>query len=270
MTCHLLLTHAMECKSPLTPSSHDVIRLNRLSWFCIAMQWLALWRRLVRVSTTLTMAAFLLSVSQIANAQTDPSSCGPLTNAYGPFDYRKEREGKLHVVEAYHFTPNIENLIRGNSGSLGSELNYTLRASPNHHRALMSMMRLVDRLKTEQPPGSDHTMDCWFDRALRFQPDDTIVRMIFATYLAEHDRKAEAMAQLERATAAAADNAFTHYNIGLVYFDLKEYDKSLQQAHKAMAMGFQRTALREMLQKAGHWEDPPAEPATKVEAKQTP
>jgi uncharacterized protein (TIGR02996 family) len=269
MTCHLF-THAMECNLHLTPSSRDAIRLNRLSCCGFAFKWLVSWRRAVRAVAMLSAVGVILGSAQIANAQADPSSCGSLENAYGPFDYRKEREKSLRVVEGFHFTPNIENLIRGNSGTLGSELNYVLRASPNHHRALMSMMRLGDRLQTDQPPGSAHTMDCWFERALRFQPDDTIVRLIFATYLTEHQRKAEAMEQLERATVAAADNAFTHYNIGLVYFDLKEYDKSLQQAHKAMAMGFQRTTLREMLRKAGHWEDPPAEPATKVEAKQTP
>ncbi|MCZ4313804.1 ABC transporter permease [Comamonadaceae bacterium G21597-S1] len=213
-----------------------------------------------RLPTLRQLIAFAMwaafGAAQVAYAQTDASNCGSLANSYGPYDYRTERTGKLHVVEAYHFTPNIEGLVRGNSGSLGAELNYTLRASPNHHRALMAMVKLVDRLKTDRPMGSDYSIDCWFNRALRFQPDDLIVRMIFATYLASRDRKPDAIEQLEIAASAAGDNAFTHFNIGLVYFDLKEYERALVQAHKSTALGFQRTTLQDLLQKAGQWKEP--------------
>jgi Tfp pilus assembly protein PilF len=255
---------------PLTLSLFDAIRSCRLEWFHNAASSLDRRRNPLRKFAILAVLAAFFGVSHIASAQTSYSSCGSLENAYGPFDYRKERNGKLHVVEAFHFTPNIESLIRGNSGPLGGELDYTLRASPNHHRALLAMVRLVERLKTPQPTGSHYTIDCWFDRALRFQPDDTTVRMIFATYLSDNNRKAEAIEQLERADATAGDNAFTHYNIGLVYFDLKEYERATQQAHKAMALGFEWTTLREMLEKAGHWKPPPTEPAAQVELKKSP
>src|SRR5882672_10328606 len=66
------------------------------------------------------------------------SGCGALPNAYGPFDYRIEHD-KLAIVEAYHFTSQVELLIRGQSGALGADLDYTLRAAPNHHRALVAM-----------------------------------------------------------------------------------------------------------------------------------
>jgi Tfp pilus assembly protein PilF len=255
---------------PLTLSLFDAIRSCRLEWFHNAASSLDRRRNPLRKFAILAVLAAFFGVSHIASAQTSYSSCGSLENAYGPFDYRKERNGKLHVVEAFHFTPNIESLIRGNSGPLGGELDYTLRASPNHHRALLAMVRLVERLKTPQPTGSHYTIDCWFDRALRFQPDDTTVRMIFATYLSDNNRKAEAIEQLERADATAGENAFTHYNIGLVYFDLKEYERATQQAHKAMALGFEWTTLREMLEKAGHWKPPPTEPAAQVELKKSP
>jgi len=41
------------------------------------------------------------------------------------------------------------------------------------------------------------------------------------------------------------------------------YDKALVQAHRAMALGFTRPDLRELLEKAGQWKDPEpaAEPA---------
>jgi tetratricopeptide (TPR) repeat protein len=80
--------------------------------------------------------------------------------------------------------------------------------------------------------------------------------MIYSTYLSSNKRLPEAVAQLEQATAIAGESAFTHYNIGLAYYDLNIYDKALTQAHRALALDFQRTELQELLQKAGQWQEP--------------
>jgi tetratricopeptide (TPR) repeat protein len=99
-----------------------------------------------------------------------------------------------------------------------------------------------------------------------FRPDDAVVRMIYSTYLNKQGRAQEANAQLEIATVQAKDNGFTHYNIGLHYFDMKNYDKALAQAHKALALGFTQTALRDELQKVGKWSEPPPAPAPATDA----
>src|SRR4051812_47506028 len=72
-----------------------------------------------------------LFVSCTAFAQ----GCGSLANPYGPFDYRTSKD-KLDIVEGAHFTPDVETLRSGSTGSLGADIDYTLRTSPNHHRAL--------------------------------------------------------------------------------------------------------------------------------------
>ena len=74
-------------------------------------------------------------------AQVVNGGCGALQNAFGPFDYRTERGYNLDVVESYHFTPPVEALIRGSSGTIGGDLDYTLRAFPNHDRALNATIR---------------------------------------------------------------------------------------------------------------------------------
>ena len=196
-------------------------------------------------------------------AQPAGSACGSLSQmgGYGPYDYRTDKP-KLGIVEGAHFTPAVEALVRGNTSALpGGDLDYTLRAIPNHHRALMAMMRYGEKMKSSQPQGTRYSVECYFDRALRFRPDDTIVRMIYATLLAKYARAPEAIQQLEQATASAGDNAFSHYNIGLIYFDLKQHKKALAQAHKAIALGFVQTALREQLQSVGKWTEPPGEAA---------
>ncbi len=196
-----------------------------------------------------------------ASAQGLGSTCGsvlPSAGQFGPFDYRTDRGNHLSLVEQGHFTPEVEALIRGaNSRTPAGDLDYTLRAFPNHHRALIAMMKYGERTRSPQPAGANYTVECYFDRAVRFRPDDSIVRMIYATFLSGRSRRPEAIQQLEQATANAGDNPFTQYNIGLVFFDLKEYDRALVQAHKAIALGFPQTALRDQLHAAGKWTEPP-------------
>lgn len=200
--------------------------------------------------------SIVFAFSGEVSAQPSAAGCGALDNgSNGPFDYRTERGSGLKTVEQFHFTPNIENLIGGNSAPLGAELDYTLRAFPNHHRALMAMMRLGEKLKSPQPAKAAHSVECYFERALRFRPDDSTARMIYATFLAKYGRGPEAIKQLEIATAAAGDNAYTHYNIGLIYFDIKDYDQALAQAHRAYGLGFVQPQLRDQLKNAGKWKE---------------
>lgn len=219
----------------------------------------------------LTVAAALgtaVGAAQVAAATVGASTCGTLNNGYGPYDYRVDRGGTLAIVENYHFTPEVEALIKGISSSVGGELDYTLRAFPNHHRALLALARLEKRTKFTQPAGLHYPVECYFDRALRFRADDTTVRMIYANYLFDRARPSEADAQLERVDALAGDNAFTHYNVGLIYAERKNFDKAVEQARKAYSLGFTRTELRDQLKAAGKWteSEPKAQDAAASQA----
>ncbi len=200
-----------------------------------------------------------------AFAQPEGWACGPLRlqGQYGPYDYRTVNDRTigqpLYLVEIAHFTPNVEALIRGESGTnVGPDLDYTLRAFPNHHRALIAMTRLFEKMQNAKPSGSRYSMECWYERAVLFQPDDTTVRMLYAIYLNKNNKQSEAVAHLGFASVSVKDNGFTHYNIGMVYFDMKVYDKALASAHRALALGFERTELRDRLESVGQWKEPPA------------
>jgi tetratricopeptide (TPR) repeat protein len=224
-----------------------------------------------------TRALTLLYIVFLATpvlAQVDSGTCGTLKNHFGPFDYRSDKfvptdnethSHKLYLVESAHFYPRIEALISAEKkgrNPVGDDIDYTLRVFPNHHRALMAVKRLGEREQSQKPHGLRLVVECYFERAVRFRPDDAIVRMIYSTYLSSNKRVPEAIAQLEQATSIAGDSAFTHYNIGLTFFDLKIYDKALVQAHRALALGFERTELQELLQKAGQWQEPTPSSAT--------
>lgn len=191
-----------------------------------------------------------------AHAQGAPNNCGSIANHYGPFDYRTQRD-KLKIVEEFHFTSAVESLLRGKTSiNPGPDIAYTLHTSPNHHRALMALVRLTEKLKTPQPPGMIRPVECYFDRAIRFAPDDTVVRILYAQFLTKHDRTDESLRQLDAAVLYAKDNSFSHYNIGLAYFDLRQFDKALAQAHKAAALGFERTELANLLKGVNKWQEP--------------
>ena len=137
-----------------------------------------------------------------------------------------------------------------------ADFDYTLRAIPNHHRALVSMARYSEKVKNPKPPGAGRTVDCYFDRAIRFAPDDHIVRMIWAGYLTRNRRIPEAMVQLDFVAGLAGESALTHHNLALSYFDAGAYDQSLREAHIAFAQGMTRPDAKEKLIKAGKWREP--------------
>jgi tetratricopeptide (TPR) repeat protein len=207
-------------------------------------------------------SAALAQQAAVRGGEAPNQRCGPIfTNHYGPFDYRSQRE-PLKVVEEFHYTARVEAGMGGATGPIGGDLNYTLMASPNHHRALMTLTRVLERGRTDRIQGMQWGIDCYFDRAIRFKPDDTVVRVLFAQYLHKNKRTSEATAQLDAAVPLAADNPFSHYNIGLMYLEIGQPDKALVQAHKAAALGFARQELAEQLKRINKWQEPPAAAAS--------
>lgn len=92
--------------------------------------------------------------------------CGELKNSIGPFDYREkiENDEALRLVEGRHFNAQHERLIEDNRGHIGGELSYTLRAFPNHHRALLAFGKLALKQKNPLPYGSSYSVECFLDR----------------------------------------------------------------------------------------------------------
>ena len=217
-------------------------------------------RRLVTTLAAALIAAGLAGLASQATAQNvEPDNqCGQLKNAYGPFDYRTRRD-MLYIVEASHFNQLTESLIRPMGRHFGGDFDYTLRTSPNHHRALISMARYSERRKIARLEDTNWSVDCYFERAMRFAKDDYIVRMIYADHLIRTNRAADALVHIDYVASNTSDNPFTHYNLGLLYLEIKRYDKALAQAHAAMKLGLPRTELRDALKKAGKWVEPRAE-----------
>lgn len=207
--------------------------------------------------TSLWLAGTGPALAQEKPAWPDDWDCGPavVRNRVAPMDYRTNKK-MLELVEAYHFRPHVEALVKPMFTHFGADLDYTLHAFPNHHRALITLVRLGEREKTDQPKGTQYTIDCFFRRAVRFRSDDLVVRMIYAQYLNKNGRRPEALGHLDFVGERAADNPLTHYNAGLIYLEAEQFDKALLAAHRAQALGLQRQELKAALVQAGKWREP--------------
>ncbi len=184
--------------------------------------------------------------------------CGPLKlqGGFGPFDYRSssERRDHLPIVERFHFDREIQAVDnrKRSLGSIGDNLSYTLIAFPNHYPALQSLMNLSDRVKEPKMSTMRYPFECYFERAVRFVPDDPQSHMFYAMFLQKKDRTDEALSQLLEAEKATPEDANVQYNLGLMYLRKKDYERATEYAKKAYEQKFPLSGLRDKLKQAGH------------------
>lgn len=207
----------------------------------------------------------LLTLAGLLTAYTSSHAanyCGELRNHYGPLDYRKRGKVNLEIVEHAHFTEDVENGIKGSTGYLGADLDYTLRAIPNHHRALATLGKVAIREKTLVVPHTKYPVECYFERAKRFAPDDGVARAAYGNYLFAVGQTDKARAVFLDAVAIEPENATINYNLGLLELKAKDFDNANKHAQKAYALGFPLPGLKNKLIEAGKWDE-------KVEIKTT-
>ena len=204
----------------------------------------------------LSNVAVLLFLITSTNLKAAAPYCGEIKTGGAGGDYTKaEDRERLKIVEEHHFTSNIENLSHGNSGELGGELSYTLMMSHNHHRVLAAFNKLSVREKTLKPLGAKYSVECFFDRAMRFKPDDGVVRMLYGDYLLKSGQSDKATEQFLIAVNLQPDHPTINYNLGLLYMKKKDYVQAKTYAKKAYEMGFPLPGLKNQLIQAGKWED---------------
>jgi tetratricopeptide (TPR) repeat protein len=199
--------------------------------------------------------------------------CGPPLNVnhWGmPVDYRDPKEEyKRNIVERYHFTPEIENLEKGLNGPLPGDIHYTLIQLVNHHRALQAMANW--QLKHPHKANDEFfPADCYFERALAFTPDDPLLYMIWGNYVfrkKEYDRAVRIYREAER---LAPQDPEVQYNLGLLYTELKDYEKAKQYAIRAYAQNYPLPGLRNKLKRAGVSLDPATASAASESAQSQP
>ncbi|AEF99639.1 tetratricopeptide repeat protein [Methylomonas methanica] len=190
----------------------------------------------------------------------DNLPCQGNDQGYGPWDYtHADERKKIPVVEQHHFTTPVENHIKGQEGRLEEDLDYTLRAVPNHHRALLSIIRYQIKfnrnlLLKKAPLISP--VECYLQRAIHFSPRDAGTVSLYAYYLKETGQKNKADDYYQKALTIAPDNAKIAYSYSLLLVELQQYEKAMEYAKKAYANKKAPPALKNKLIKLGYWKEP--------------
>ena len=205
--------------------------------------------------------ALILLLARTAAVLACPTDLG-MNGFHRPLDYNDPADQYMIKinVERNHFTPEVEALIKGKTGGIGPDLALTLRAIPNHYRALYAMSRW--QLKNGLPANDDRIwpVDCYFTRALLFKPEDPVIYMLYGIYLHKAGELDKSLEQYKKAEKYGPDLSELHYNMGLLYFDMKDYDKALLNAQKAYNHGYPLPGLRNKLMQIGKWQDAPPPP----------
>lgn len=115
------------------------------------------------------------------------------------------------------------------------------------------MSRLAIRDKTNHPEGSSHSTLCFFERATRFKPQDALVRSLFGGHLLKIGEFDLALEQLIIAAELEPNNPIFNYNLGLLYFDKKNYTEAKKYANKAYSQDFPMPGLMNKLKSVGKW-----------------
>lgn len=181
--------------------------------------------------------------------------CQGKAQGFGPFDYLQRHRylDQLKEVEGPHFTSKVEQLISGNRGYLTRDLDYTLRAWPNHHRALNSVIRYQLNKTSKSQAKLASPAECYLQRAINFSPKDVTARMLYAILLHRTKHTKLALTQYRAALEIQPHHAQTKYNLGLLLVERKEYTEANQLAQEVYLHGYPLPGLKSKLMTAGKW-----------------
>jgi tetratricopeptide (TPR) repeat protein len=179
---------------------------------------------------------------------------GPLenNNFQRPIDFRDRTKeaAALNIVERIHFTSDVEALVKGATAPLPMDIDYTLRQIPNHYRALSAMARW-DLQHPRRADAKYYTVECYFERAFAFHPDDPNPYFIYAVYLHRHKSYDAAVKEYTQAEMLGLNSPELYYNLGLLYLDMKDLRQAKEYADKAYGEGYPLPGLKNRLERAG-------------------
>ena len=94
-------------------------------------------------------------------------------------------------------------------------------------------------------------MECYFERAFAFHPDDPNPYFIYAVYLHRSKQYDAALKEYKQAEELGLNSAELNYNLGLLYLDMNDLKQARAYADKAYGEGYPLPGLRNRLERAG-------------------
>jgi tetratricopeptide (TPR) repeat protein len=182
-----------------------------------------------------------------------------------------EDRALLKTVHLNHLQPGISKMQKGEGGGAKNitgalaDFEFILRYFPNDPEALNLASELCTRYKAQKCPT-----DLWFQNAIARNPDAAMTYVVFGIHLQRVGRPDLAVASLRKAISLQPDSVNAHYNLGLAYFELKDYDQANREAQQSYALGAQLPGLKDKLVKVGKWKPLPPEPGVASAPDQAP
>jgi len=182
----------------------------------------------------------------------------------GKLDYRHGRMNSVNQLdsrsmERRHLRPAMARVSSGKNldWEVMNNLHFILSKVPNHEPALRV---LID---WDLMGGRHHRQEfagpaCYLVWAAQFAPDDVVVWNYGGLYFQRKGDARRAMKWWRQALLVDPANPDVHYALGLIAFESGDYQQARSHAQSAYAGGYPLPALRNKLQSAGQWQEPPA------------
>jgi tetratricopeptide (TPR) repeat protein len=170
------------------------------------------------------------------------------------FDYyaaKADRAGeakRLGNVEAYHLEQGDQKFRAGSYDAALGEFEFILGEYPNHPRALLLLAEMCTKWKS-----SRCDVDGLFERAVEVNPRVAGTYVVRGLYYHRTGRLDNAIASYNRALELDPNSLNANYNLGLAYFDQKQYARANEAAQRAYLNGAPLPGLRNKLQGVGAW-----------------
>jgi tetratricopeptide (TPR) repeat protein len=197
------------------------------------------------------MARPLLSVEPADGPDCEmnvPSDRQP--NDYRMYNSTAQSRWSIADLKRNHYDPAMRAMHEGSySRGVKADLAFILNWWPNHYVALQALVAY------DFGGGKDYDYpptECYFERAKSIFPDDVEVRVIEGYYFWRKHDKRRAVASYEEALAINPASADAHYNLGLIYLEMSQFDKAREHARIAYAAGYPLPGLRKKLAQAGY------------------
>ncbi len=205
---------------------------------------------------------------------------------FGPYDYYRppaEPRGAIALVEREHLGFKVaEQMFKKDYCGYYLNLDYTLRAFPNHPKALPMMAKFLESHSTcppsrktevtveaaaialESGTWQERNMEYYYGTAIHFVTEDTRVipkhaetHVLYGDWLRKNGEYGKAQKQYETALALKPGSADAHYGMGLMYLDQNNSAKAAEYAKKAYTLGKPPAELRDRLVASGVWQATP-------------
>jgi len=162
--------------------------------------------------------------------------------------YGNHSKEHLAAVERHHLQQGRDKAKWDNPTYAWRDVEFILRHFPNHPDALMLAIDLS--LKSRDMSRAREL----FEKAVIFDPMPAAPWVIYGLFFHRHGQLDDAIMRYQEALKRDPNMVEAHYNLGLAYFALKQYEKASQAAQRAYALGYPLLGLRKKLENAGKWQ----------------